>query len=63
MDDDLVRRLKELEYRPTSSTGIESDFRVIDMQLARAEEKILRLGRAASWTQPGFSLSLTEDFD
>lgn len=61
MDDDLARRLKDLESRSTSTTGMAPDFRVIEMQLARAEDKILRLGRASSWTQPGFEVSETRD--
>lgn len=62
MDEEIVRRMAALESRCSSSSGgISSDMRVIEMQLARAEEKILRLGRGASWTLPAMSLLMTEE--
>lgn len=48
----LVRRLAALECRSVTS-GIDRDLRVIEMQISRAEEKVLRLHRASSWTRSG----------
>lgn len=59
--DELARRLAALEGRVSHSTGVNSDMRVIEMQIARAEEKILRLGRSASWTRPGLPIMMTEE--
>lgn len=58
--DELARRIAVLEVH-TSAPGIGSDMRVIEMQIARAEEKVLRLGRASSWTHPALGLLITEN--
>lgn len=42
----LVSRIAALEGRATSCNAIAKDFRVIAMQLARAEEKVLRMNRS-----------------
>jgi hypothetical protein len=60
-DDDLVRRIETLESRVSTSGGIRSDLRVIEMQIARAEEKVLRLSKNSCWTQPAIPLRLTEN--
>lgn len=57
--DELVRRVAALEARMLQSPGISRDLRVIEMQIARAEDKVLRLGRASSWTHPEFNLLMT----
>lgn len=58
--DELVCRLAALEAREGSPASIGNDMRVIEMQIARAEEKILRLGRAASWIHPELNIFMTE---
>lgn len=58
---ELIRRLADLEPRASDTGGMSSDFRVIEMQIARAEEKILRVSKAASWTRSNLALQMTED--
>ena len=58
---ELVRRIAALEPRATDPGGVSRDFRVIEMQIARAEEKVLRIGRGASWTRSDLDLRMTED--
>ena len=42
-------------------TGLASDLRVIEMQVARAEEKLLRIERdRSSWTRPDLTLRMME---
>ena len=50
--EELIRRIQALEVRARNSDAIGKDFRVIEMQLARAEDKVLRLARDCSWTRP-----------
>ena len=47
----LIRRVALLECRAASVGAVEKDFRVIEMQISRAEEKIMRLERASSWAR------------
>ena len=57
----LVQRLAALECR-SSIGSIERDLRVITMQLARAEEKILRMDRSSScWTRSSLLLNTTTE--
>jgi hypothetical protein len=48
----IVQRLAALECCSVAG-GIERDLRVIEMQIARAEEKVLRIDRGSSWTRSG----------
>ncbi len=52
---ELIRRLANLEPRAGDS-GLDGDFRVIEMQISRAEDKILRLGCGVPWTRPELAL-------
>lgn len=47
----LVHRLSAIERRSETAGGMDKDLRVIEMQIARAEEKVMRLGRSSSWTR------------
>ncbi len=58
--DGLVGRIAALEGHATASNAIAKDFRVIAMQLARAEEKVLRLNRAYC-TKSDLGLFMTQD--
>jgi hypothetical protein len=58
---DLVERLAWLEARTLQTPAIAKDFRVIEMQLSRAEDKVMRIGRSASWTRADLALWKTED--
>lgn len=57
---ELIRRIQALEVRACSSSGIGQDFRVIEMHLARAEDKVLRIARGSSWTRAELPLQMTE---
>lgn len=48
MKNDLVRRVAALEGRAAASNGVGRDFRVIEMHISRAEDKILRMARGSS---------------
>ena len=56
----LITRMAALEDKVTSSTGVAKDFRVIEMHLARAEEKIMRYGRS-SCTGADLMMFVTEE--
>lgn len=58
---DLVRRIAALEGDSSSSAGLGRDFRVIEMHLARAEEKVLKLARSSHSTRGNLGVFLTTD--
>jgi len=58
---ELIQRVRALETSASSSSGLGKDFRVIEMHIARAEEKILRLARGSSWTRGELPVQMTKD--
>ena len=57
----LIERIAALEQYVSVCDGVGRDFRVILMQIARAEEKILRIERGSSWTHPSLGLLTAGD--
>jgi hypothetical protein len=58
--EELIARLKALEASAPNSSSLGKDFRVIEMHLARAEDKVLRIARGSSWTRVDLPLWKTE---
>ncbi len=58
---ELIQRVRALEASVGSSKGIGKDLRVIEMQIARAEDKALRIARGSSWTRSDIRILMTEE--